>query len=356
MQGRTVVCAALVLIGCGGSDATPDSAPPVDARVDAPVIDAPPPECTQPSDCTATGECVTADCVEGVCQATPAPAGVACAIPGTVCQDPAGPAAGTCGCVDDLSQIGTGDFTIALDLEPAAGDTGTRTVIGQRASCNDSDFWDLRWIDGHVLFELYEDATHHLDLTSTATVATEERRRVVVVRMGDQVDVLLDTQPDVGATGTVSLGETPALHVASGDPCEGTGASMPLLGTVQHVCVRPLGQVAAPVVEMQDRGLAPAITGWGAACIAGADDTTLTDCATLRFGGYTYWVLSDVNNDTHINLVAVDAAGTITWQRVYTTLRYHWQTTVDADARTVTFYGQGPDSITLTWAQLVAMQ
>lgn len=83
-----------------------------------------------------------------------------------------------------------------------------------------------------------------------------------------------------------------------------------------------------------------------------ANRSLLAQCPLLRWGDYTYWVYSPINNSSSMAIVAYDPSGAIVQQWVRDGARYVNAITVDADAQTVTFVGQGDLTIRMTWAEL----
>ncbi|HBF39590.1 MAG TPA: hypothetical protein DDW50_20015 [Firmicutes bacterium] len=72
----------------------------------------------------------------------------------------------------------------------------------------------------------------------------------------------------------------------------------------------------------------------------------------LKWGNYTYWAYSYIDNDYYLAIVAYDAAGNMVgrWDKYGT--RYIWQITIDATAKTVTFWGQSKTSVTMSFNDL----
>ncbi len=101
--------------------------------------------------------------------------------------------------------------------------------------------------------------------------------------------------------------------------------------------------------------LAPVVAGWNATCVGSSADVTLTNtCPVVKWGRWTYWALSNANNDQTLDIVGVDATGALNPNGGFTKdgTRYVWKVTVDGAARTATFYGQGGNDIDVTFDEL----
>lgn len=129
-----------------------------------------------------------------------------------------------------------------------------------------------------------------------------------------------------------------------------------------HVATSALGGIVVSIPEIASiaKEQAPAIPDglvYGAA--PGPDSLDeAPSCPVLRLGAYTYWPFSFLDNRLAMGIVVYDAAGNQVkrWDR--NGARYIWQITLDANARTVTFYGQTvdpthrPGTITMSWNEL----
>lgn len=99
----------------------------------------------------------------------------------------------------------------------------------------------------------------------------------------------------------------------------------------------------------------PTELGLNVSCWNGSDSPgvgTAPDCPVLVWEGYRYWAHSHNDNRGAMTVVAFNEAGALvqTWERPGA--RYLWQITVDVEAETVTFYGQGNGTIEMSWAEL----
>jgi hypothetical protein len=126
----------------------------------------------------------------------------------------------------------------------------------------------------------------------------------------------------------------------------------------------PDGAVDAPTYDVPTAvqvaaAAAPAVLPAGAvvSCVlSGADPTAASYCWVVKWGRWTYWAFSYTDNRTSFMIAPYDETGTIAsqapWPEEQTGARYLWQTSVDSTAQTVTFSGQVPGSVTMTWDQL----
>ncbi|SFK83297.1 Ig-like domain (group 3) [Paenibacillus sp. 1_12] len=79
---------------------------------------------------------------------------------------------------------------------------------------------------------------------------------------------------------------------------------------------------------------------------------TLIDCPVVKWGYYTYWAFSYMDNRDSMGIVAFDASGSIVKQWEKTGSRYLSKITIDSSARTITFWGQDDATIVVEWASL----
>jgi len=91
-------------------------------------------------------------------------------------------------------------------------------------------------------------------------------------------------------------------------------------------------------------------------CIDSGNDTTFSDsCWVVKWGRWTYWVLTHSDSRLQMLITPFDAAGVIapggSWPLVKDGARYVMRLSVDENVQTVTIVGQ-VDSETVTWAEL----
>ncbi|NVO11907.1 MAG: hypothetical protein HXX16_18260, partial [Bacteroidales bacterium] len=114
-------------------------------------------------------------------------------------------------------------------------------------------------------------------------------------------------------------------------------------------CVQP-----DPVVETRPSTSAPSIpAGMKCACMVDQQSTAINpNCPVIVYKGKTFWAFSYIDNRMSMGIVAYDASGKVctTWEKPGA--RYVYKITVDNTAKTVTFWGQANQSVTMTWAEL----
>jgi hypothetical protein len=160
-------------------------------------------------------------------------------------------------CGNDLSNVGTGDFTISLTLTTTAMNSagrvgtgpfshiGTTAVINQRSTCNPSaPFWDIRaglpptgspanafWID------IETDDTTADDSTANMVVLNDGVPHIVVLtRISGTMRISVDGVAGTPVPSTSNFGALPPLATGN-DVCDGVDGTVPLVGTVTNVCI-----------------------------------------------------------------------------------------------------------------------
>jgi hypothetical protein len=141
-------------------------------------------------------------------------------------------------CSNDLSNIGTGDFEIALELRSPA--VSASAIASQRQSCGESYFWDLRMADGLLGFELDDNGAHYAACRGTVPVNDRNTHSIVIRRESLVVSMYVDCQLDVTCSMPASLSmPLPAVEVGF-SPCSDAGSgdgTSPLIGKVSSLCV-----------------------------------------------------------------------------------------------------------------------
>ena len=73
-------------------------------------------------------------------------------------------------------------------------------------------------------------------------------------------------------------------------------------------------------------------------------------CPVVKWGGYTYWAYSYIDNRNAMNIVAYsDVDNSVASQTKKTGARYLYDISVEPSTRTVTFKGQGDNAVTMTY-------
>jgi hypothetical protein len=140
-------------------------------------------------------------------------------------------------CSDDLSNIGTGDFEIALELKTTA--VSGSEIVSQRPACSSGYFWDLRMGNGLLGFELDDNQQHYVGCRGTVPVNDGEKHAIVIRRENLEVSLYVDCQLDVSCAAATNVSmPLPAVEVGS-NPCSNpstTDGTIPLVGTVSGLC------------------------------------------------------------------------------------------------------------------------
>jgi hypothetical protein len=160
-------------------------------------------------------------------------------------------------CGNDLSNVGTGDFTISLTLTttamnsagevgtPAFSDVGETAVINQRSTCSSSaPFWDLRaglpptgspanafWIGMETVDTTVDDAAANLVVLNDGVP-----HAIVVTRISGMMRISVDGVAGTPIASTASFGALPPRATGT-DVCDGVDGTVPLVGTVTNVCI-----------------------------------------------------------------------------------------------------------------------
>jgi len=75
-------------------------------------------------------------------------------------------------------------------------------------------------------------------------------------------------------------------------------------------------------------------------------------CPVVKWGGYTYWAYSYTDNRVAMNIVAYsDVDNSVASQTEKTGARYLYDISVEPSTRTVTFKGQGDNTVTMTYPE-----
>jgi laminin G domain protein len=137
-------------------------------------------------------------------------------------------------CSNDLSNIGTGNFVISIELRTT--ESGLAALVNQRASCSSSAYWDLRLSSGELRFES-DDGTNYTNLTSTGPEIDDGAPHTILVqRVDETVTIYVDGNASGAAASRASFGALPSLAQES-DPCEGSDGTAAYQGTLAVVCI-----------------------------------------------------------------------------------------------------------------------
>ncbi len=172
-------------------------------------------------------------------------------------------------CSNDLSNVGTGDFSISFKVQTALGDAGAPAMVAlldQRASCGSGGgaYWSLRMQNGELYVETMAPADGGTAYTHAYSAGPrlddDAQHGVEVERVSGSLYVLVDgSQVNIGGgssvASTASFASLPALRVGT-DPCaaavdaggDGTLDFAATGGTIGDVCVTSSadGGIVAP--------------------------------------------------------------------------------------------------------------
>jgi hypothetical protein len=138
-------------------------------------------------------------------------------------------------CKNDLSNIGTGDFTIAFTL--TTSQSGIIAVANQRTVCNNGMFWDVHLSNGIVQAETDDNANHHGEADTTGTLVNDgQPHSILIQRRFGALTVAVDGAPRGAANSTSAFGQLAPLRIGS-SPCVGHTGYYALVGTIHDVCV-----------------------------------------------------------------------------------------------------------------------
>lgn len=143
-------------------------------------------------------------------------------------------------CAEDLSNLGTDDFSVAFTLQTT--ETGKRALVFQRAICAGSPgHWEAYIGDGAragtAVFEMWDGGSGYL-VPHTRNVIDGQPHMLEFRRISNTLTAYVDGVAGGSTAGGTGLNMAyPAIQIASGHPC---AATMPLQGTITNVCVRRL--------------------------------------------------------------------------------------------------------------------
>jgi hypothetical protein len=138
-------------------------------------------------------------------------------------------------CLNNLSGIGTGDFTVAFSF--TTSENGIAALVNQRQTCTHGVFWDVR-LDSGRLFVETDDGTNYtaFDTVNPNSIADGQPHDVIVRRVGGVLTAYIDGAVSGSAQSMSSFGTLNPLASAT-DACTGIGTTVSFVGTVADVCV-----------------------------------------------------------------------------------------------------------------------
>jgi Laminin G domain len=138
-------------------------------------------------------------------------------------------------CKNDLSNIGTADFTISMTVTTTQ--SGTVALANQRMVCNVSAFWDVHLQDGAVEAETDDALQHHNVENTTAPLVNDGKPHTIVVQRRNEVLMVIIDGTVAGTTACLaSFGLLTVIETET-SPCVGHTGYYSLVGTLSDVCV-----------------------------------------------------------------------------------------------------------------------
>ena len=139
-------------------------------------------------------------------------------------------------CVGDLSNIGTGNFSITFTLTTT---TLNGTVINQRSVCTNGQMWDVRISSTGTLHVETDDGSmesNYTTLDSAVVVTDGAHHDVLITRMNGTLLLSIDGVEHESAPSSANFGTLAPLQIKT-DVCAGMGTNVALAGAVTNVCV-----------------------------------------------------------------------------------------------------------------------
>jgi hypothetical protein len=157
-------------------------------------------------------------------------------------------------CGNDLSNVGTGDFTISLTLTttamnsagPVGKNIGLTALINQHSTCNlSAPQWNIRvglpptgspanafWIG----IETVDDTKVDDSVDNFVVLNDGVPHMIVVTRISGMMRISVDGVAGTPVLSTSNFGALPHLAIGT-DVCDGVDGTVPLVGTVTNVCI-----------------------------------------------------------------------------------------------------------------------
>jgi hypothetical protein len=145
--------------------------------------------------------------------------------------------------VSDLSNLGTGDFTVSFSITTMQ--TGFVELVSQRSACTGGDFWDIRscapdpqkrcTVPGSVLVETSSGGAYG-SLDSKIAVNDGSPHDVAVARTSGVLTITIDGKVSGSGPSKASFASLPALQTGNG-ACVGHDSTQALTGTLSSLCI-----------------------------------------------------------------------------------------------------------------------
>jgi hypothetical protein len=141
-------------------------------------------------------------------------------------------------CSQDLSAVGTGDFSIAFTITTVA--TVSSGIVSQRSICMHSKFWDIRLrSNGTGLSVELDDQANYTSFVAPMVVNDGVPHEVRVCRKSGRVYAFADGKLSAQAVSATNLATLPAFATST-SKCGAEDGTVTLVGTLTNVCVGAL--------------------------------------------------------------------------------------------------------------------
>ncbi len=141
-------------------------------------------------------------------------------------------------CINDLSNIGTGDFQISFSM--MGTQTGRTALINQRRICYFEEFWDIRASNGALLIETDQNSQSNWVLfTSKGPLVNDGQVHTVLVqRRAETVTAYIDGIASGSFISRTSFGPLTPIAIGT-DPCDNTSmdSTVAFTGKVTNLCI-----------------------------------------------------------------------------------------------------------------------
>jgi hypothetical protein len=141
-------------------------------------------------------------------------------------------------CINDLSNIGTGDFQISFSM--TGSQTGRTALVNQRRICYFEAFWDIRVSDGALLIETDQNSQSNWVLFTTKgpLVNDGQVHTVLVRRSAETVTAYIDGIASGSFISRASFGPLAPIAIGT-DPCDNTSmdSTVAFTGKVTNLCI-----------------------------------------------------------------------------------------------------------------------
>jgi hypothetical protein len=140
-------------------------------------------------------------------------------------------------CTNDLSNIGTGDFTIGFRIASTVPD-GMSAILAQRLTCSRGQLWYATLNHGHIGFTL-DDGANFASMGFVHPVNDGAEHTVRICRTAGTIRIVIDGEVAGMLPGNMtSFGLLPPVQ-AKTNVCVGVDATKELVGTLSDVCIGP---------------------------------------------------------------------------------------------------------------------